>query len=124
FIVDPTASSGQAYSYSPTWDAFGQWFVPEDIQDDGIFQCIASNACANASPPIHVKEGMGELEDKLARGSFSSPQFTTELTWTGRRHLYSRIAENGIPLQNHTQVNSFYTNAANSSIEQLHEAGQ
>jgi len=124
FIVDPAASSGQAYSYLPSWSALGQWFVPEEVEDENIFKCATSNACATASPPVNIKDGIEGLEEKFARGSFSSPQFATELTWTGLRHLYSRIAENNIPLQNYAQVNSFYTNAANTSIEQLHEAGQ
>lgn len=128
FIVDEDEATGQPFVYLPTVSANGDWFDDQDVAEpeEDIFYCTttSNDACVNASPPVDVKGGLGDLENKLARGGFSSPEFTTELTWTGRRHLYSRIAENSIPLQNHTYVNSFYTNAANSVIEQLHEAGQ
>ena len=128
FIVDADEAAGQSFVYLPTLSASGTWFEDQDVAtpSEDIFYCTATNynACATVSPPVNIKDGIQGLDEKFARGSFVSPQFTTELTWTGRRHLFSRIAENNIPLQNYAQVNSFYTNATNTSIEQLHEAGQ
>jgi hypothetical protein len=128
FIVDADEAVGQPFVYLPTVFAMGAWFFDQDVANPttDIFYCTTTNidACATASPPVNIKGELGELEEKLSRGSSISPQFSTELIWTGRRHLYSRITENSIPLQNHALVNNFYTNAANSVIEQLHEAGQ
>jgi len=128
FIVDADEAAGQSFVYLPTLSASGTWFEDQDVAtpSEDIFYCTATNynACATVSPPVNIKDGIQGLDEKFARGSFVSPQFTTELTWTGRRHLFSRIAENNIPLQNYAQVNSFYTNATNTSIEQLHEARQ
>ncbi len=127
FRVDPTASSGQAFAYEPSWSAVGLWFVPQDVDDESIFACLTStyDACQTAAPPVNFAGEMGILEEKLALGTFASPQFTAELGWTGRRHLYSRIAENDLPLQPGTPIHTFYAGGTGGGlIPQLHATRQ
>ncbi|MBX2928393.1 MAG: T9SS type A sorting domain-containing protein [Saprospiraceae bacterium] len=126
FRVDPAASSGQAFAFEPSWSAVGLWFVPDPVNETEIFQCQTPtyDACQTAAPPVNFAE-MGILEEKLAMGTFASPQFTAELGWTGRRHLYSRIAENDFPLQPGTPIDTFYAGGAGGGlIPQLHTARQ
>jgi nitrous oxidase accessory protein NosD len=126
FRVDPAASSGQPYAYEPSWSAVGPWFIPDPVNETDIFKCLAStyDACQTAAPPLWVKTETDALDDKLAQSALQSPQFAQELGWTGRRHLYSRIVENNLPLQPGTFVRSFYTTTSGDVIAKLQQTQQ
>ncbi len=126
FRIDPAASSGQAFAYEPFWSAVGQWFITQDVADESIFTCTnpTYDACQTAAPPLWVKTETDVLDNKLAQNALQSPGFAQELGWTGRRHLYSRIAENNLPLQPGTFVRSFYMATSGNSIAQLHQTQQ
>ncbi|MCB0578572.1 MAG: T9SS type A sorting domain-containing protein, partial [Phaeodactylibacter sp.] len=80
----------------PDWEANAQWFVDQDV--DSTFQCVTESAdvCSVNTPGSGEKpEEEDELLQKLAEGSFESPEFEDALQWTGQRHLYYRLLKKG-----------------------------
>jgi len=129
FRVDGTASMLQPFDYLPTVSSAFPWFFDQAVANPvtDIFQCLTStyDACQTAAPPLWVKTETDALDNKLAQNALQSPQFAQELGWTGRRHLYSRIAENNLPLQRGTSVRNFYiTTATGGAIAKLQQTQQ
>lgn len=94
FFIDGNEVISQGCDLLPEWEANAQWFVDQDVPVDSIFQCITDveDACSITTPGSGTEPGEeDELLQKLADGTFESPEFEDALKWTGQRHLYYRL---------------------------------
>ncbi|MCO6490121.1 MAG: T9SS type A sorting domain-containing protein, partial [Phaeodactylibacter sp.] len=94
FTVDADETISLGCELLPSWEANSQWFFDQDVEPGTTYQCItdSGDACSTVTPgsgeePVEEDE----LLQKLADGTFESPEFEEPLKWTGQRHLYYRL---------------------------------
>ncbi len=120
FIVDASLSIGQPYDFMPQWEAVGQWFLdPPGNNGENTFYCLINeeNACQeNLNGPTNFKGEVDGLDEALAAGSTSFPQYTDALHWAGQRHLYRRLQEQNITPEPNTAIANFAASSPNSEL--------
>jgi Secretion system C-terminal sorting domain len=94
------------------------------------FSCSSSNTCPNGVGPMlrqpnnettSEDEVMDKLDETLITGKLPESDYSKELQWTGRRHLYRRLNDNPTLKSKDRRYSEYLSNQVGTSIAEFED---
>jgi Secretion system C-terminal sorting domain len=135
--TDPTAvsqSNFTVHSLSTPYYPFTNSSCPNNglfnVTSGSPFSCSSSNTCPNGVGPMlrqpnneTASEGdiMDKLDETLIAGKLPQSDYSKELLWTGRRHLYRRLNENVALKSSDVRYSEYLVKQVGTSVAQFED---